>query len=486
MTLSSPTSSDQPRLSQVAKHLKYPDGIVRSDWPAISRLAARCGIQFDRWQTGLGTLLYGKTKDGQYAAGVGGAAMSLCRQVGKTFLVGNSVNMKCILTPNTTVLWTAHRTRTSAETFRHMQALVEKKAIARYVKTVSRGAGKEAIEFTNGSRILFGAREQGFGRGFDMIDMEIFDEAQILTEKALEDMVPAVNAAPNGLIVYLGTPPRPNDPSEVFTRLRTEALAGEPGILWVEFGAEDTVKDLDDRSQWRQANPSFPHRTSENSILRLRKQLSNDSFRREALGVWDRVDTSHAIDSERWKAAAIESPDVSGRIGYAIDMAPDRSSLAIGGAIRHDDGSVHVELREFKDVAHHGTRWAVDWLVERWPNTSAVTIDSQSPAMSLLPDLKSAHIRPIITNASDMGRACGQFLDHLAAGTLTHLPEGDQPAFDLAVTGAVTRPIGNSGAIGWNKIAADTDISPLVACTLAAYGLTVSKRDPRRVQEVMI
>ena len=65
MTQSSPTSSEQPRLSQLAKHLKYPDGIVRSDWNAVSRLAAKCGIRFDRWQAGLGTLLFGKTKDGQ-------------------------------------------------------------------------------------------------------------------------------------------------------------------------------------------------------------------------------------------------------------------------------------------------------------------------------------------------------------------------------------------------------------------------------------
>jgi hypothetical protein len=32
----------------------------------------------------------------------------------------------------------------------------------------------------------------------------------------------------------------------------------------------------------------------------------------------------------------------------------------------------------------------------------------------------------------------------------------------------------------------DIDISPLVACTLALYGTTITKRDPDRVQEVMI
>jgi hypothetical protein len=66
---------------------------------------------------------------------------------------------------------------------------------------------------------MFGAREQGFGRGFDEVDIEVFDEAQILTEKALEDMIAATNQSrhPHGaLLFFMGTPPRPSDPGEAF------------------------------------------------------------------------------------------------------------------------------------------------------------------------------------------------------------------------------------------------------------------------------
>ena len=55
-----------------------------------------------------------------------------------------------------------------------------------------------------------------------------------------------------------------------------------------------------------------------------------------------------------------------------------------------------------------------------------------------------------------------------------------------AVANATTRSIGKSGAVGWNPMGSDIDISPLVACTLALYGTTITKRDPDRVQEVMI
>ncbi|MEE1295695.1 MAG: terminase [Bifidobacterium sp.] len=478
------TSTWEPRLSEVAKQLVQPAGIVGSDFTKINKVARKVGIRFDKWQQGVLYLLLAKNAQGKYACGEGGLTLSSCRQIGKTYSIGNAVYLLCMMKPGLKVVWTAHHSRTSDETFTDLSSLSEHNPLLEaYVDRIRRANGQQEIRFKNGSRLMFGARERGFGRGLHSVDVEVFDEAQILTQSALDNMVAITNAAPDPLIVFLGNPPKPGDQSEAFADKRATALAGTEGMCYIELAAPDG-SDLDDREAWKIANPSYPKRTSEAAILRMRNLLSDDSFRREALGIWDKVDTAHAIDPTRWKKAAVEEPDVQGRIGYGLDMPPDRSSLAVGGAIRHDDGTVHVELREFRDVAHHGTRWAVDWLAEQWPRTSAVVIDSQSPAMSLLPDLKAAHIRPIVTNAADMGRACGQLLDHLAAGTLTHLPEGDQPALDQAVAGAVTRPVGNAGAIGWNKVGTDIDISPLVACTLASYGLTISKRDPRRKQKV--
>lgn len=159
----------------------------------------------------------------------------------------------------------------------------------------------------------------------------MFDEAQILTEQAISDMVPATNTSPNALVLYIGTPPRPADPGEAFTERRRQALAGEDDMLYVEFSA-DRDADSDDRAQWRKANPSFPRRTSETSMLRMQRQLGKDSFRREALGIWDETATNRAINPEQWTKAATDTPNIKGLIGYALDMKPDRSSLAIGGA----------------------------------------------------------------------------------------------------------------------------------------------------------
>lgn len=118
------TRSSAPKLSEAARHLITPTGIKSSEWPKVRKLAQGLfGIEYDRWQDGLGMLLPSKRSDGKYAAGVGGAVISICRQVGKTLLIGTMVFMLCILHPGITVLWTAHRSRTSDEIFATMKAM---------------------------------------------------------------------------------------------------------------------------------------------------------------------------------------------------------------------------------------------------------------------------------------------------------------------------------------------------------------------------
>nr|WP_101618154.1 terminase [Bifidobacterium margollesii] len=476
------------RLSEIAAHLVQPSGIVSSDFTRLNRVAVKAGIRYDPWQQGLLYLLFARRRDGRYACGEGGTVVSSCRQIGKTFTIGTAMFLKCILHPGLKVIWTAHHTRTSDETFNDLCDLARNRLLSRYVERIRRANGQQEIGFRNGSRIMFGARENGFGRGLHSVDVEIFDEAQILTVRALDNMLPVVNTSPDPLVVFMGNPPKPGDQSEVFEGKRRSALAGVDGMAYVELAA-DRDADPDDRGQWARANPSYPKRTSETAILRMRNLMAPDSFRREALGVWDETAASAAIDPEQWKRAATDGPVTPGSsdlVGYAIDMSPDRSTLAIGGAVRHDDDTAHVELRAFESTKARGTAWAVDWIAEHWPRTASVVIDGQSPAMSLLPDLKARHVRVIVTNAADMGRACGRLLDMLRDHRLTHLTDDEQPALAKAVANAATRNIGPSGAFGWNKTGSDIDISPLVAVTLALYGTYVTKRNPNRRQEVMV
>ena len=212
------TENSDPKLSEVARHIVMPSGIVTSMFPKVNKRAKACGIRYDRWQQGLLTLILGRRKDGTFAASVGGVVLSICRQTGKTFTVSSLVVILCTLIPNLTVIWTAHHNRTNSNTFDHVRTLVRNPALIGYLDHSGRtdgvrgGNGMQEITFANGSKILFGARAQGFARGNDAVDIIVFDEAQILTEQAISDMVPATNTSPNALVLYIGTPPRPTDP----------------------------------------------------------------------------------------------------------------------------------------------------------------------------------------------------------------------------------------------------------------------------------
>ncbi|AON96661.1 terminase [Mycobacterium phage Paola] len=463
-----------PRLSEVARHVIKPEGIVSTSWPAVRH---ECNVNmrlfFDQWQDDLGKLVCAKRSDGLFAADM--FAMSVPRQTGKTYFLGALVFALCKMNAGTTVIWTAHRTRTAAETFKSMQALSLREEIAPHIEQVLTGNGKEAVLFTNGSRILFGAREKGFGRGFAKVDVLIFDEAQILTENAMDDMVPATNASPNALILLAGTPPKPTDPGEVFTNLRLEAINGEStDVGYVEISADEDAEP-DDVTQYPKMNPSYPHRTSLRSIQRMRKALSWDSFRREAMGIWDKVSVhAQVIKPARWREMADElGPDPGIKPNaLGVDMSHGRQ-ISIGACWNLSDGE-DDEWRHIEQVwAGADTDAAIEWIVERAGRRMPVIIDGASPAAALAPELKARKVKVRITSAGDMAKACGLVVAGADGDTLTH---GDQEDVSKALTGAKKRAIRDAGGWGWDRRDPESIIHPLVAVTLALLGAVDAPR----------
>ena len=486
-TGSSTPPRSEAKLSEVARHVVYPKGIVTSAWPRVVAQCAAMGVAFDEWQNGIGTIALGKRRDGKYAATVGGVVLSIPRQVGKTFLVGMIIIALCILNPRTTVLWTAHRTKTATKTFQTMQGMVRKKKIRGHLAVgrndgIRTANGEQEIRFRNGSVIMFGAREGGFGRGFDEVDVEVFDEAQILTEKALEDMVAATNQSrqeSGALLFFMGTPPRPSDPGEEWLARRAEALETKPAdqvvglsdhMVYVEFSA-DKDADPDDRAQWEKANPSFPLRTPLESMLRMRKQLKNeDSFKREALGIYDALDSGQVIDEVSWGKVKDPASMPIERLTLAIDVAPDRSVASVSLAGRRADGLWHVELDEQK----RSVEWVSAWVQARAERNRlhAVVVDEMT---GLVEERRGRNYLVgtdvVVTLAAaegrDMAIACGQFFDGVMEPT-PKLRHTDQPQLNVALSVARKRPL--AGAWAWNRKDAESDITPIVSATLALWG----------------
>jgi len=288
-----------------ATHLVLPKGITGSAYPSTEAVCEQIGIRFDPWEADLNRCLLAKTRSDLYAADT--ALLSIPRQVGKTFDVGAVVFADSIINPGTTTVWTAHRFKVARESFNEMRAWAKSPLLRQHIDydAITTGAGNECIPFRNGSRLMFAARERGAIRGFTKVRRLVLDEAQILTDNALSDLVPTMNQAFNPQLVLMCTPPKPADPSEVVMRLRAEALDGaSEGLLYVELSAPPDC-DPNDRAAWAKANPSYPKRTPAKAILRMRKLLSPEDFRREALGIWDAAAGAWlVIGKDAWMAAA--------------------------------------------------------------------------------------------------------------------------------------------------------------------------------------
>ena len=467
-----------PKLSEVARELVVPEGITGSTFPRVERRLIKVGVAFDGWQRGLGTVALGYGSDGVYAASVGGVVGSIPRQVGKTFTFGNLLIGLCLEYPGYRAAWTSHHTRTTTNTFRSMQGMVRRKEIYPLLDHSSRSDGiraangEQEIRFANGSIIMFGAREQGFGRGLDALDAEVFDEAQILTLKALEDMVPATNQARHehgGLIIFLGTPPRPSDPGEAFTAKREQALAGRAtNMVYVEIGA-DPDSDLDDETQWPVMNPSYPHRTPREAMLRMRANIpDDDAWNREARGVWPKTMASRqVIEPALWRTLFDVATDGVRPDALAVDMS-HRGEISVAASWAAGE-TVHAE----EVWAGADAQAAVAWIASRTTRRLPVIIDNASPAMALVPDLRALGLNVITTTATDMGKACGLAVNRAKAGTVTHAA---QDAVTDALKGAKKRPIRDAGGWGWDRRDETVNIAPLVAWTLAVYWAATKRR----------
>ena len=104
-----------------------------------------------------------------------------------------------------------------------------------------------------------------------------------------------------------------------------------------------------------------------------------------------------------------------------------------------------------------------------------ITIDRGSPAASAIPALERATTsedglsnRVRLIPLTELVRACGDFHDAAVHAQLSH--RGDYRLSD-AVTGATKRRVGEAWA--WSR-RGHADISPLVAATLARWGVVAA------------
>jgi hypothetical protein len=359
-----------------------------------------------------------------------------------------------------------------------MKELAQHKRVAPHiVKCIALQGSRWRIQFRNGSRIDFGARSQGFGRGKAKVGVLVLDEFQHITGRALANLAPTTNTSDNPLILCAGTPPGPEVSGEAFGLRRMAALGGmSEDTLYVEFSADQDA-DSSDRKQWAKANPSFPKRTQERAFLLLRKILEEDDFRREALGIWDELRKNFAFGAGSWESCALKADPGPHVDAIALAVSMDRLWASIGAAGNYDERLLvaAVDRRE-------GTGWLVPeaWRIHQQYNVPVVVARSAAdliPALEAVGFTVRSATNPngslIVARAGDSQDACAQVFDRVQQGILAH---ANHDELDKAVYGAHRRTI-TGERWAWDRKNSVTDVSMLEAVTLAAWQASTAAPD---------
>ena len=428
----------------------------------MADLSAQFGVVLDEWQEVALRAAMGERTDGRWATPQ--VAISAPRQQGKSQLIVARALAGVLLFGEQTIIISAHQQDTAREVFtRLVDILEEYPALNSRVETYGKALNREYIKFKTGQVIRFKARSTGGGRGFSC-DCLLLDEAQILAPSAWAAILPTMSARPNPQVWLLGTPPTPQDDGEVFGRFREAGLSGkESRLAYLEWSADDE-DDINDPLTWAKANPAFGYRISHDAIAGERATMTDDQFAMERLGMWAGSKARTVIDPITWDLASDPASMAIDHLALAIDIAPDRSVASVALAGQRADGLWHVELDEHRN----GVGWVIPWVVARCERNKirAVVVDGgRSPAASLVDDFAKAGVKVTTTSAGDMAAACARFYDGAMEQGFRHT---DQPQVNVSLSTAGKRPIGD--AWGWNRKGDNSDITPIVAVTLALWG----------------
>lgn len=483
MTLAppAPVGAQRPRL------LTAPPASSSAGREAVE-LARRAELLLDPWQEFALDQSLAERADGQWASFEVGLIVS--RQNGKGALLEARELAGIALFGEKLITHTAHEFATSLEAFQRVLVDIEScPDLDSLVRRVSRAHGEEGIELRNGARLRFRARTHRAGRGFSG-DVVVLDEAMYLPPAAISALMPTMSTRPNPQMWYVGSPPdaAEHENCHALAALRRRAQGADAGALcWLEWSPDyehpDDVAHLCDVHRTPQgdpeleaaiaaANPGLGIRITREYVENERRSMLPRAWAVERLGVgaWPKAEgADKVIDPELWASICDPDSQALDPVAFAIDVTPDRSRASIGTVGWRADGRVHGEVVD--DRA--GTGWLIPRLLElvaRW-DPCALVVDAGSPAASLLPDIEEQGLEAEVTTTRAYANACGGFYDDATQDRFRYVdPTG---VLSAAVDGAGQRPLGDAWA--WDR-RSTTPITPLVAVTLARWGLVLRGR----------
>lgn len=459
-----------------------PAGVRGNAWEDVADLAATFGLVLDGWQEDVLRAAMGERTDGRWAAKYVG--LSVPRQNGKSLLMLTRALAGALLFDERKVIISAHQQGTARETFdRFVELYDESSALQQRVKQVINALNREEIRFANGAKIQFKARQGATGRGFSA-DCLLLDEAQILGARQWASINSTMSARGNPQAWLLGTPPTPEDDSEVFTRLRASVLAGKvENFAYLEWSAERGDDPAEEETRAK-ANPAWYERINPDVVQGEYETYSPEQFARERLGIWDDDTATGVIDLAHWDNCRADLEDVRNPVVLVVETSPDRRSTVLLTVGATTAGMPQVEVvppvQREEPKPGEGTSWVASRVREVLvgsPDISHVVVDSMGAAASLVPaiqtELDGARLTAEVVEVSgpEYVDACGLLFDAIRDGRLRH---GGGPVLTRSVKAALKRE--RDAVWVWDRRRMGAAGSALVAMTLG-LGVWVGLED---------
>ena len=433
-------------------------------------------------------------RDGRDRPAYVSCGLSVPRQNGKNAIL-EAYELYMLAVCGAHILHTAHRVKTAKKSFQRLVRYFTDRRhpeVLSMVSNIRYTNGEEAIHLSNGGSIEFSARSRAGTRGFDDIQVVIFDEAQDLQDDQLNAIMFTLSASSTGdrQMVYTGTPPDPSSPGTVFRRNRASSIANPPKrSVWQEWGIEglpprgSTFTDLVESVY--ESNPSMGYVLDIEYTESEFESADLLGFAVERLGYWTpESSAAAAIPRKVWESSAIDAigDAYRGRMAFGVKFSPDGSTYALAGCKLGGGraGGAAIELVEL-GTTERGTAELARALHSRRGRASAVAIDGMSGASALcdaLASLKAPRGYVMRPRTGDVVSAAQGLVDGLKDGSVAHTR---QDALDASALGSVRRPIGNRG--GWGFGAGDvSEPTAIEAASLALWAARTTRRNPRRKQ----
>ncbi|HEY0249698.1 MAG TPA: hypothetical protein VGC45_15715 [Gryllotalpicola sp.] len=335
--------------------------------------------------------------------------------------------------------------------------------------------GRHALRWANGSSYRPSATttKSGHGKTLDEgIADEYFSQVDTRVEQAF---IPAMIRRADAQAWFLSTA---GDAQSIPLNAKIEAnrerldadvlsaRAQPTRIAYFEW-SDDPSNDRDDVDNWKTFMPALASGDIRiEDVLAARESMTDRDFDRAFRNITDRGASKEMVfDTEDWSGTGVDTY-IAGPREFALDVALDRSWSSVSWAGQTPDG------QELAEVVKHerGTTWVVPFLIDkfdRFPRYNRrVYVVGGSPAATLEEDLRRADIEVVILSRGEYAAACAYYYDGVSNRNILHLPAGQVP-LEIAAAGAVW---GTGDARTWNRAKSTTIISPLIACTCAAWG----------------